>query len=99
MKIIYKARWAGKTTELIKISSKTGKYILCLDEAHKKNILYIADKLKLNIPHPITLFEIKKWSYRWSSVMRDGILVDDWWVMLQHLIGIPIETLTICRQN
>ena len=98
MKIICRARQAGKTTKLVKLSAKTGKYIVCLDENRKKNILQIAEKWKLNIPYPITLMEITRWqSYRGSSVMRDWIYIDDWLDILQAMFPLPIDTISISK--
>jgi hypothetical protein len=95
MKIIHTARQMWKTTTLVRLSAQTGKYILCLDEQRCRNIVEIAKKEKLNIPYPITLREIQSNNMRWTSADRDWIYIDDAWDILQRLIPIPIDTITL----
>lgn len=88
MKIIYKSRGEGKTTELVKMSASTGIPILC------KNIRYIIDianELGLNIPEPITIKDYTPFS-------NEKILVDDAEYVLEHLIG-RIECMTISKSE
>ena len=88
MKIIYKSRGKGKTTELVKISASTGLPIVCKTTSH---INYIAKELGLTIPTPIAIKDYKPFS-------NEKILVDDAEYVLSHLIG-RIECMTISKSH
>lgn len=84
----------GKTTELIKISSKTRQYIICKDRMRAKYIIKIAKELGLNIPHPITAEQLplgSKYIYK--------VLVDDVLDVLEVFIGKGISEATTRAQH
>ena len=93
MKTISWPAWCWKTEKLIKISHDTGKYIVALNRQRVDNIWKIAREMQLNIPFPITLDELTKWgNWKWSSISRDWILMDDAHHILQALIPVEIDT-------
>lgn len=75
MQKIILPRQAWKTSALIEISEKTGQYIVCSDRNRVFAIQQLAKKMWKNIPFPVTLDEIE--NIHWSSINRDGVLVDD----------------------
>lgn len=90
MKIIKANRGQGKTTELIKISNREWKYIVCLDRGRVKNIVSMADEMGLAIPFPLTISEVPL-----SQGQRiDSILIDDVEDVLQRLINRRIDYVT-----
>jgi hypothetical protein len=58
MKIISAGRGQGKTAKLVEISSKEWKHILCKDKQRVDVIIKTAERLGLDIPHPITIREL-----------------------------------------
>lgn len=86
MKIIYKSRGTGKTTELVKLSAQTWTPIICMDTRH---IYSVAQELGLEIPTPITIRDYKP--------SCEKILVDDAEYVLQHLLG-KVECMTISKE-
>lgn len=84
----------GKTTELIKISSETGKYIVCADRDRAWFIARIARDLRLKIPHPVTIreFVLKK-------PFVAEVLVDDVLDVLEAIIGKRISHATTRAQH
>ena len=58
MKIIRADKGKGKTTELVKISNREWKYIVCRDTQRVDVIVETANKLGLDIPFPITIKEL-----------------------------------------
>lgn len=87
MKIIYKSRGTGKTTELVKMSAKTGFPIVCMDTRH---IYSVAKEIGLDIPKPIAIRDYK-------SSSCEKILVDDAEYVLQHFLG-KVECMTINKE-
>lgn len=87
MKIIYKGRGEGKTTELVKLSASTNTHILCIDT---RRICSVAKELGVKIPSPIPISDYKPYSY-------DTIIVDDAEYILQYLIG-KIECMSISKE-
>lgn len=73
MKIIAGGRSSGKTTELVKISNKEWKYIICSDKSRVGNIIRTAEKLGLDIPFPITVDELPLNGRFIKSVLIDDI--------------------------
>lgn len=81
MYVIGGKRYCGKTTELIKVASKKNLYIVCASRDRVTNIVDTAEKLKLNIPFPITVDELPLRSRNIKDV-----LVDDLEAVLYQLI-------------
>jgi len=83
----------GKTTQLMKKSSKSGDYIVChsLDEANR--IQLEAKKLGLNIPLPITYADFVEKRYFGKNI--SGFLIDNLEMFLQHLSNVPVNAVTM----
>lgn len=90
MKIIRGNRGQGKTTELVKISNREWKYIVCKDMQRVNVIVGTADKLALDIPYPITVRELP---ISPRSFIK-SVLIDDIEDILPLLIGKGIEYIT-----
>ena len=88
MKIIYKSRGTGKTTELVELSASTQIPIICVNSKH---IIEVARELGLTIPQPISIKNYKPFS-------NEKILVDDAEYVLAHLIG-KIECMTLSKPH
>lgn len=70
MKLLIKARQAGKTTQLIYTSEATGYPIVVPSCVMKKYTEEMAAKMGCNIPEPITVGELR-------DISRNGILDPD----------------------
>lgn len=90
MRIIRKGRGEGKTTELIKISNKEWKYIVCVDHTRAEYIAYQASQLGLDIPFPITYNELP---LNYTNNIK-SVLIDDMEELLAKLIKKPIDYAT-----
>ena len=90
MKIIRADRGKGKTTELVKISNREWKYIVCRDKQRVDVIVETANKLGLDIPFPITVRElpINQGSYIKS------VLIDDIEDVIPYFIGRSVDYIT-----
>lgn len=90
MKIIRADRGQGKTTELVKMSNKEWKYIVCKNIQRVDVIVGIADKLGLDIPYPITVRELPVSQYSYI----ESVLIDDIEDVLHLFIGRPVDYIT-----
>lgn len=97
MKIIYKERKKGKTTELIKLSAEHHNYIVCHSISEVYRINDEARKMGLNIPFPITYDEFIKGKYYGKGVK--GFLIDNAEMLLQYITKVPITAITINRND
>lgn len=93
MEIIYDKRRSGKTTKLIHESHEKWMHILVSNSMQVELISNMAKKMNVDIPYPITISEIIK--IKSSSDIKRGILVDEAQHILEKLIGVNIETMTI----
>lgn len=91
--IIGGRRACGKTTELIKQSSKEHLYIVCADRNRLNVITQMAREMKLDIPFPITVDELPL-----RSPHIKEVLVDDVEAVLYQLIRKPIATMSTSRK-
>lgn len=91
MKIISGERKSGKTIRLVVESSKSNIPIVVLNEPWKRMVLDTAKWLGVEIPDPITIYEIPKHPDR----IRNGVLVDEGQIILQKLLGVPVQTMTV----
>lgn len=82
-------RRCGKTTELIKRASEDNLYILCANRTMAKLIFEQAKDMKLDIPHPITIEDLPL-----RSPYVDKVLIDEVEMILQQLIGRPVESMS-----
>lgn len=90
MKILRADRGQGKTTELVKMSNKEWKYIVCRDTQRVDVIVEIANKLGLDIPYPIT---IKELPISQGSYIKN-VLIDDIEDVLKYIVGREIDYAT-----
>ena len=88
MKIVRMERGKGKTTDLIRLSAKTGVPIVCATVAQSDIILAKAEKMGLVIAHPIPANKIKE--YEVSKVY-----VDDMEYVLSTLLQSTVEVATV----
>lgn len=95
MKVIARGRCSGKTMELVKESAMTGSYILVRDRSMVQEVEKLAIKMNLKIPYPITPDEIQRGKAYGTSIKRDGVLVDNAELVLQQLLGVKINALTV----
>ena len=94
MKKIIKPRQAGKTTDLIEISEKTGVYILTANRNRAECVFRMAQEQNRNIPFPVTLWDYQKTGFRGSFI--NHILIDDAEAVLQELFRtVQIDALTM----
>lgn len=105
MKKIIGGRGTGKSTELIRRSADTGKYIVVSTKRRAEHLFKQAKDMGITIPYPVTWDEIKtrnkkvelNCSYGSLSL---GILIDDVEDLLRHIfIGIPIEGMTLMNND
>jgi predicted HAD superfamily phosphohydrolase YqeG len=75
MKIINRARGGGKTTEAIKESNRTWKYILVLNYDRARQVAKLSKDLDIDIPFPITVEELKRDYLAGSNV--EGLIIDE----------------------
>lgn len=92
MKKIILERGKGKTTELIKISSETGDYIVCASIDEAAYIQSMANELGLRIPLPITYNEFLKGYY---GRQISGFLIDNVERLL-YSISDKVNAVTLC---
>ena len=94
MKVILKARNAGKTIELIKLSAKNGGYIICRSMEEASGIQKTAIKMGLSIPFPISWDEFIKKRYYAKGIK--SFLIDNADDLLQELCkNIKLEAITL----
>lgn len=70
MKKIYREPRTGKTTELIKMCSNLGGYIVCMDKIRAEQTFEMARDLGFNIPYPITFDEFLSGKYHAKGVKK-----------------------------
>lgn len=97
--IIISGRCRGKTTKLIQESSKTGRYILVKSRSEAKIVSQMARDLGLSIPYPVTLYEITAGRIDGSSILRDGILVDNGISILERLLGTKVMGISLDQER
>ncbi len=93
--MILGGRRTGKTTQLINLSAENGRYILVRNMQEASQIAKLANELGVNIPYPITVQEIVVGKLEGSSVLRDGLYVDNALDVLEQILGTEIVTASI----
>lgn len=100
MKKIIMPRGSGKTTKLIQMSAETGKTIVCANQLAVSNILFMAKALKLEIQHPITIHDIiNHTKMSGHNKYKEGVLIDEADLCLQHISLVPISAITLSEEN
>lgn len=98
MEIIYKSRGRGKTSELIRMSEKTGYYILCTDRRRADQVFDQARKMGCNIPYPVTVHDYLVNEFRGSWIRN--IYIDDADDVLQHIFRtVKIEAISMTDRD
>ena len=92
MKLIYKGRGEGKTTELIKLSVETNTYILVKDQQRQGEVAGLAYNLGYDMLFPVTLSEHFN-AGKSRGMINRRFLIDDADDILQYLIGSDIPIL------
>ena len=95
-KIIVGKRCSGKTTDAIKESAATGRYILVPNRGMALNLANYAQELGLHIPFPITVMEWQKGVA--PNVKRRGVIIDEGLIMLEQLLETHIHMITISER-
>lgn len=76
----------GKTTELIKRSSKEWLYIVVANNEQAYNVARMAEHMNLDIPYPITFGELP---IKPGSRIK-GVLIDEVEQLLMNILGRPV---------
>lgn len=93
MKTIIGKRRSGKTTELIKLASETGGYIVCRDMDECSRIQSIAKEKGYSISFPITYSEFAKRQYHSKGIKC--FLIDNVELLLSYMSDVPIHAITL----
>jgi hypothetical protein len=98
MNAIIGNRGSGKTTALIKLSSKHQLYILVLNRERQKQLFQQAHDLGYQIPYPITLDDFLADKLRGSHIRE--ILIDDVDDILKHIFAtVKINTVSLTNPD
>lgn len=84
MKVVTMPRGYGKSTWCVRKSAATRSVILCMNEVTKRRLVSIASDLKLDIPEPVTISNVRTGALRG---VRHGIIVDDAECVLSQLLS------------
>lgn len=90
MNIYVGARQSGKTTELIRLSARTGATIAVATYQMAEDIKFKAKLMDLEIPEPVTYAEIFR-TYRYNKTKQ--YLVDEAQMLLRQL-NVDVATVT-----
>ena len=98
MRVIYKKRASGKTTELIKLSvdAKDSYYIVCRSHKEARRICEQAKEMGLHIPFPLTYAEFLGKKYYTRGIK--GFLIDDVDALLSYMSSVPIYAIIITNE-
>ena len=97
MNIIIGERGAGKTMKLLHISAEKKIPIVAGTVGHAKFLKNKAEEYGLIIPEPIVYTRNLNERIRGTDISE--VLVDDAELMLSHLLGIDINTMTISDES
>lgn len=97
MKIIYKPRGKGKTTQLLYSSDTTRIPILVATESQKGYLISEAQRLELNIPQPLSVTDIINGKQRGSR--GESCYVDNAEIVLSSLISMKVAALTLSDEE
>lgn len=98
MKVICKARRAGKTTDIIKACKEYGGYIVCRNHEECYRVAKVAQEIGVNIPFPMSYDEFLNGLYYIPGTKC--LHIDDIDMLLQQISKVPIHTVSItCFQE
>ena len=92
---IFRPRQMGKSTELIKLSAKTGHYILTANRMRCDILFHQAEKMGYNIPFPVTVEEYFRQNGFRGSFITDILIDDADAVLCQIFSRVNIEAITM----
>lgn len=96
---IYGSRGSGKTTEIIKLSSKNNVPILCRRDSNVKLLKALADRMGIKIPEPISLYKLRQMqvssNFDNNYKIPSKVYVDDAESILKHLLGTEVVGVTM----
>lgn len=98
MKVIHKPRQAGKTTELIKLASQEGGYIVCHSRDEACRISKTAEESGKQILFPITYDEYLNGSFCGKNIK--AFYIDNVELLLSRIArGVPVKAISINKEN
>ena len=98
-KIIGFGRCLGKTTMAILESHATGHYIVCANRRMADNTFRFAKQLGYTIPFPLSVSDTR---FRFTDGYKhsnEPVIIDDVEMVLQAMLGCPIDTITFDSPN
>ena len=98
-KIIGFGRCFGKTTMAILESHATGHYIVCANRRMADNTFRFAKQLGYTIPFPLSVSDTR---FRFTDGYKhsnEPVIIDDVEMILQAMLGCPIDTITFDSPN
>jgi hypothetical protein len=99
MRVIYRGRGEGKSTDILKQSADTGIYILCANQQAAQSLARQASDLGLHIPYPVTVEDYRRThGFRGSFIQH--VLIDDADLVLQEVFNsVFIEGISLTRSE
>jgi len=98
MKILFKPRAAGKTTEAIKQAAKSGAYIVVTTIKEAQRVQRLAQEMGLHIRMPISFGEFME--NRLMGSYPTNIIVDNADMFLQMIFQrMPVEMITLTKEE
>jgi hypothetical protein len=98
MKVIHKPRQTGKTTELIKIASQEGGYIVCHSHDEAYRISKTAEEIGKQILFPITYDEYLNGSFCGKNIK--AFYIDNVEFLLSRIArGVPVNAISVNKET
>lgn len=98
MKVYYKEKGKGKTTELIKTAVKDFLYMVVKDNERAHQVFRQAKEMGLDIPFPITFREFVNGRFYGSGVR--GFAIDDVDMLVEYLArGRPVKAISLTKEK
>ena len=98
-KIIGFGRCLGKTTMAILESHATGHYIVCANRKLADNTFRFATELGYTIPYPLSVSDTRFRFTDGHKQLNEPVIIDDVEMILQAMLGCPIDTITFDSPN
>ena len=96
--LIVRGRGQGKTHDLIIASAITGCPIVCINEGRANYIKMMAEKMKYEIPDPLSAERLKYWKGAYKNVLVDDL---EYWLSeaLDAYFGTHVVSATISTKE
>ena len=98
-KIIGFGRCLGKTTMAILESHATGHYIVCANRRMADDTFRFAKQLGYTIPFPLSVSDTRFRFTDGRKQSNEPVIIDDVEMVLQAMLGCPIDTITFDSPN